>query len=72
MLNWLTCYLTGRHDFGVWCEPGTIFLRCVHCGRRSGGWSLAAKPQEMTRKKAARAPRIAQVLRFDRRAAAVR
>jgi len=26
----------------------------------------------MTRKKAARAPRIAQVLRFDRRAAAVR
>ncbi len=40
MWNWFNCYFSGRHDYGVWCEPGTIFLRCVHCGRRSPGWSL--------------------------------
>lgn len=39
------CYLSGRHDFGVWCEPGAIFLRCVHCGKRSSGWSLEPKRQ---------------------------
>jgi hypothetical protein len=40
MWNWFNCYLSGRHEYGVWCEPGTIFLRCTHCGRRSSGWSL--------------------------------
>jgi hypothetical protein len=40
MWNWLNCYLSGRHDFGVTCEPGTIFLRCIHCGKRSSGWEL--------------------------------
>jgi hypothetical protein len=40
MWNWLTCYLSGHHEFGVWCEPGAVFLRCVHCGRRSSGWTL--------------------------------
>ena len=24
--------------------PGAIFLRCVHCGRRSTGWDINAKP----------------------------
>ncbi len=43
MWNWFNCYLSGRHDYGVWCEPGNIFLRCVHCGRRSAGWSLETK-----------------------------
>jgi hypothetical protein len=43
MWNWFNCYLSGRHEYGVWCEPGAIFLRCVHCGRRSPGWSLAGK-----------------------------
>ena len=43
MWNWFNCYLSGRHEFGVWCEPGAIFLRCVHCGRRSAGWAIAAK-----------------------------
>jgi hypothetical protein len=42
MWNWFNCYLSGRHDYGMWCEPGTIFLRCVHCGRRSAGWSVNA------------------------------
>ena len=40
MWNWFNCYLSGRHDYGVWCEKGAIFLRCVHCGRRSPGWSV--------------------------------
>jgi hypothetical protein len=40
MWNWLNCYLSGRHDFGVSCEPGAIFLRCIHCGKRSTGWAL--------------------------------
>ena len=44
MWNWFNCYLSGRHEFGVWCEPGAIFLRCVHCGRRSSGWALQGKP----------------------------
>lgn len=43
MWNWVNCYLSGRHEFGVWCEPGAIFLRCVHCDKRSPGWSLDAK-----------------------------
>jgi hypothetical protein len=43
MWNWLNCYLSGRHEFGVSCAPGTIFLRCVHCGRRSPGWAVDAK-----------------------------
>jgi hypothetical protein len=42
MWNWFNCYLSGRHDFGVWCEPGAIFLRCIHCGKRSSGWAIDA------------------------------
>ena len=69
MWNWFNCYLSGRHEFGVWCEPGTVFLRCVHCGKRSAGWALenkapvAAKPIE--KKRMARA----RVVPFDRAAA---
>lgn len=44
MWNWFNCYLSGRHEYGVWCEPGAIFLRCVHCGKRSSGWEVAARP----------------------------
>ncbi len=40
MYKWITCYLTGNHAFQVACEPGAIFLRCHHCGRRSNGWEL--------------------------------
>jgi hypothetical protein len=48
MWNWFNCYLSGRHEFGVWCEPGAIFLRCIHCGKRSSGWEIHAKPQVFT------------------------
>ena len=47
MFTWFNCYLSGRHEFGVWCEPGAIFLRCLHCGRRSSGWSLGEKGQSV-------------------------
>lgn len=43
MWNFFRCYLSGRHDYGVGCEPGAIFLRCVHCGRRSSGWAVDQK-----------------------------
>ena len=45
MWNLVNCYLSGRHDYGMWCEPGSIFLRCVHCGKRSSGWSMEPKAQ---------------------------
>jgi hypothetical protein len=40
MFKWITCYLSGRHDFKVSREPGVIFLSCQYCGRRSTGWEL--------------------------------
>jgi hypothetical protein len=40
MLKALICYLTGRHAYAVTCEPGSIFLECRTCGRRSTGWAL--------------------------------
>jgi hypothetical protein len=43
MWNWFNCYLSGRHDFGVSCEDGAIFLRCPHCGKRSHGFLVDAK-----------------------------
>ena len=80
MWNWFNCYLSGRHQYGMWCEPGTIFLRCVHCGRRSSGWALdgsaanspAAKVQaKATEKKsmAASSGPPKRILPFDRRVA---
>ena len=76
MWNLFNCYLSGRHDYGVWCEPGTIFLRCVHCGKRSAGWAMnAASPAPVPRS----APPVvsqtapvtrSRVLPFDRAAAA--
>jgi hypothetical protein len=47
MWNLFNCYLSGRHDYGMWCADGAIFLRCVHCGKRSSGWAVTAKPQPL-------------------------
>lgn len=73
MWNWFNCYLSGRHEYGVWCERGAIFLRCAHCGRRSTGWAIdsklqptAAAPPSAAAKPAAAAPRV---LPFNRVAA---
>jgi hypothetical protein len=48
MWKWFNCYLSGRHDFGVSCESGVIFLRCMHCGKRSSGWSIEPPHRTMT------------------------
>ena len=48
MWNLFNCYLSGRHEFSAWCEPGSVFLRCIHCGKRSSGWALDQKPQRKT------------------------
>jgi hypothetical protein len=42
MWSWISCYVTG-HDYSVSCERGCMFLRCVVCGRRSGGWVVRAQ-----------------------------
>jgi hypothetical protein len=73
MWNWINCYLSGRHDYGMWCEPGAIFLRCLHCGRRSGGWALEPKHQTVATTPIPnlnRPPRAAEVLHFDHQTAA--
>ena len=68
MWNWFNCYFSGRHDYGMWCEPGAIYLRCIHCGRRSPGWDLqtsgAAKTVPVARK--LEPPKAPKVLASDR------
>ena len=49
MWNWLNCYLSGRHDFGVTCSSGSIFLSCRHCGKRSNGWAVHHERTAMVR-----------------------
>jgi hypothetical protein len=74
MWNLVNCYLSGRHDYGMWCEPGAIFLRCIHCGKRSSGWTVDHKAQHVAAARAAivTAPppvKVSRVLPFDRAAA---
>jgi hypothetical protein len=69
MWDLIHCYLSGRHDNGIWCESGEMFLRCVHCGKRSSGWAVEAKfrctaPLAATTVRAAVAS--ARVIPFDR------
>jgi len=72
MWNLFNCYLSGRHDFGMWCEPGAIFLRCVHCGKRSPGWTVTNKLASTTAVRSAAAvatpvtPKVTRVLPFGR------
>ena len=54
MWKWFNCYLSGRHDYGMWCERGAIYLRCMHCGKRSTGWSVDLKAQASTPKEPSR------------------
>jgi hypothetical protein len=77
MWNLFNCYLSGRHDYGMWCEPGAIFLRCMHCGKRSSGWEVSAKahlalpPLAMAKPAVVAAPaaRKTSVIPFGRAAA---
>ena len=77
MLNWLSCYLAGRHAYGVGRAPGTVFLRCVHCGHRSRGWEVARSKERPSATSGARRPisditppagpgRVARVVPFVR------
>jgi len=69
MWNWFNCYFSGRHDYGMWCEPGAIYLRCIHCGRRSPGWDLDTKAAAKAGRPAARKlepPRAPKVLASER------
>jgi hypothetical protein len=50
MWNWFNCYLSGRHDYSAWCESGSMFLRCIHCGRRSSGWAVTGKSSTVRHK----------------------
>jgi hypothetical protein len=59
MWNLFNCYLSGRHDYGMWCETGTIFLRCVHCGKRSSGWAVTSKPAAAAQRAPIVQPRVA-------------
>ena len=71
MWNLINCYLSGRHDYGMWCESGAMFLRCVHCGKRSSGWAVEAKFHTTAPRVAVtRAPATpGRVIPFDRAAA---
>lgn len=40
MWAWMACVISGDPHYSVWCEPGLVFLRCLHCGWRSHGWGL--------------------------------
>jgi hypothetical protein len=71
MWNLINCFLSGRHDYGMWCEPGAMFLRCVHCGKRSSGWAVEAKfhttaPRPPVASRPAVAPTPGRVIPFDR------
>jgi hypothetical protein len=59
MWNWFNCYLSGRHEFSMWCEPGTVFLRCMHCGRRSSGWAIDGRTEVPATVAVAKTPPLA-------------
>jgi hypothetical protein len=69
MLKSIACYLSGRHQYGISCRSGAIYLECAHCGKRSPGWSidlksqLAAKAGMPMAKSRSKSPRV---LPFDR------
>jgi len=60
MWNLFNCYLSGRHDYGMWCEPGVMFLRCVHCGKRSSGWAITPTPATAAQRAPIVPARVAQ------------
>jgi len=69
MWNLFNCYLSGRHDYGMWCEPGQIFLRCMHCGKRSSGWVVGTKETPISPQPVVATPTTGRVVPFTRPAA---
>ncbi len=46
MWDWINCHLAGRHEYAVWSDANRMYLRCLRCGRRSNGWTVAAAHDE--------------------------
>jgi hypothetical protein len=65
MWNLISCYLSGRHEFGVTCAPGAVFLQCVHCGKRSQGWALHDNDQRRTSLRTPTVNAIPVLQKFD-------
>jgi len=62
-------YLSGRHEYGISCGSGAVYLQCAHCGKRSSGWEIEPKPNVgptrlTVAKPVGKAP--SRVLPFDR------
>jgi hypothetical protein len=68
MWNWFNCRVSGRHEYGVSCEPGAVFLRCVHCKTRSSGWAVDSNGErrQPVEPQPARPVRAAAVVRPSR------
>jgi hypothetical protein len=62
MWDWLNCHVFGRHEHAIWCDDGNIFLRCIHCGRRTSGWEVVQAPQPVVA-----APKQARRIEVPRR-----
>ena len=66
----IACYLSGRHEYGISCGSGAVYLECAHCGKRSSGWSIDVKAAgPVLRRQAAAKPLPkgpTRVLPFDR------
>ena len=60
MWTWFTCHVIRRHDYGVSCENGAIFLHCHGCGRRSEGWAVAGKALSRSRERGGTRKNIAR------------
>lgn len=48
MWDWFNCVVLFRHEYGVWCEDGSVFLRCIRCGHRSQGWDVESHTEKLT------------------------
>ena len=43
MWDWLNCVVLFRHQYGIRCEDGSVFLQCTRCGHRSHGWDVEGR-----------------------------
>ena len=66
----IACYLSGRHEYGISCGSGAMYLQCAHCGKRSTGWSIDVKSAGPVQRRQAPAKTLpkapSRVLPFDR------
>lgn len=62
MWDWLNCVVLFRHEYGIWCEDGLVFLRCTRCGHRSHGWDIENRHQPVEAKATAPTARRFPVL----------